>query len=234
VKRLLLILVLWVCTARAQNEVSLSSAFGAGEGINGAVFALAIQADGNIVVGGRFSAVNGIVRNNIARLNADGTLDRTFAEGSSHGVNGEVSALAIQAEGGIIVGGTFSQAGQFQTSNLARFHPDGRVDKTFGGENATEPGANGSVYALAVQADGKIVVGGNFNTIFGQQRRGIARLNRDGTLDSPMTAQDALTGTIKALACGAGIVVGGGQFSLPSQDARNLLRISEDFELRSK
>jgi uncharacterized delta-60 repeat protein len=234
VKRFFLILVLWVCPARAQDEISLSSAFGAGEGINGEVFALAIQGDGNIVVGGRFSTVNGIVRNNIARLNADGTLDRTFAEGSSQGVNGEVSALVIQPEGGIIVGGTFSQAGQFETSNLARFHPDGRVDQTFGGENATEPGANGSVYALTVQADGKIVVGGNFNTIFGQQRRGIARLNPDGTLDPSMTAQDALTGTVKALACGAGMVVAGGQFSFPSQDARNLLKTSEHSELRSK
>ena len=58
----------------AQNEVALSSAFGSGEGVNGEVLAAVVQVDGKIVIGGRFTAVNGIVRNNIARLNPDGTL----------------------------------------------------------------------------------------------------------------------------------------------------------------
>ena len=122
-----------VGAAHAQDEVALSSAFGSGEGVNGEVLAAVVQPDGKIVIGGRFSAVNGIARSNIARLNEDGTLDRTFAERSAQGVNGQVNALAIQPHGGIIVGGTFTQAGQSETLNLARYQSDGGIDQSFGG-----------------------------------------------------------------------------------------------------
>ena len=228
VKWFLLVLAFSAGAACAQDEISLSSAFGSGEGVNGEVLAAAIQADGKIVIGGRFSAVNGIARNNIARLNDDGTLDRTFADLLAHGVNGQVNALAIQPQGGIIVGGSFTQAGQVGSLNLARYDADGNADKTFGGANTTEPGANGNVYALAVQADGKIVVGGNFNAIFGQPRRGIARLNADGTLDSPVTTENALSGSVRAVASGSdSSFVAGGEFTLSSQNSRNLLKVPE-------
>jgi uncharacterized delta-60 repeat protein len=188
------------------------------------VLAVAIQSDGKIIIGGRFSAVNGIVRSNLARLNTDGTLDRTFAE--LQGVNGQVSAVAIQPSGGIIVGGTFTQAGQTQALNLARYTSSGEVDATFGGEGDGEPGANGIVCALAVQPDGKIVVGGNFSEVFGQPRRSIARLNADGTSDAPVTAENALSGAVRAAAAGADAsLVAGGQFTLLNQNARNVLRI---------
>jgi uncharacterized delta-60 repeat protein len=214
------------CVASAQDEVALSSAFGSGEGINGEVLAAVIQPDGKIVIGGRFSAVNGIARNNIARLNDDGTLDRTFAEGTARGVNGQVNALAIQPGGGIIVGGAFTQAGQFETLNLARYRSDGSVDKDFGGADVAERGANGNVFALAVQPDGKVIVGGNFDAIFGQLRRSIARLNEDGTVDSPVAAQNALSGTIRAVAASsAAFVLIAGDFTLPGQNARSLLKL---------
>ena len=225
-KRFLLVLAFSAGAACAQDEVALSSVFGTGEGVNGEVLATVIQPDGKIVIGGRFSSVNGIARNNIARLNGDGTLDRTFADQPAQGVNGQVSALAIQPEGGILVGGTFTQAGQVETLNLARYNADGSIDQSFGGADGTESGANGSVYALAVQPDGKIVVGGNFSTIFGQPRRSIARLNADGTLDAPVTAQNALSGTVRAVASGSdGSFVVGGQFTLSNQNARNLLKV---------
>jgi uncharacterized delta-60 repeat protein len=228
VKRFFQVLAFSAGVACAQDEVALSSAFGGGEGVNGEVLAIMIQPDGKIVIGGRFSAVNGIARNNIARLNGDGTLDRTFADQLAQGVNGQVNALAIQPEGGIIVGGTFTQAGQFETLNLARYDAEGSVDQTFGGADAAERGANGNVYALAVQPDGKIVVGGNFNAIFGQPRRSIARLNADGTLDSAVTTENALSGTVRAVASGSDAsFVAGGQFTLSSQNSRNLLKVPE-------
>ena len=224
-KRFLLVLAFSAGAACAQDEISLSSAFGSGEGVNGEVLAAAIQADGKIVIGGRFSAVNGIARNNIARLNDDGTLDRTFADLSAQGVNGQVNALAIQPQGGIIVGGSFTRAGQVETLNLARYDADGNADQTFGGVGPAQSGVNGNVYALAVQPDGKIVVGGNFEAIFGQPRRGIARLNADGTLDSPVTAENALSGAVRAVAISESFFVAGGEFTLSTQSSRNLLKI---------
>jgi len=225
-KRFLLILAASVGAASAQSEVALSSAFAGGEGVNGEVNAVAVQADGKIVIGGKFTAVNGIPRNNIARLHADGSLDRAFSEEQTNGVNGQVNALAIQPGGGIIVGGLFTQAGQVETMNLARYKVDGSVDKNFGGAGNSAPGTNGAVLALAVQADGKIVVGGNFNTVFGQPCRSMARLKADGTLDGPVPAQSALiNGPVNALAAASdGTAIAGGLFTVENQNARSLFQ----------
>ena len=143
----------------AQDEVALSSAFGAGEGVNGEVLAVVVQSDGKIVIGGRFSAVNGIVRNNLARLNPDGTLDRSFAE--PEGVNGQVNALAIQPNGRSLSEEPSLRRARRKHLNLARydFERRGRCNVW---RRMRGPGANGSVYALAVQPDGKIRCWGQF------------------------------------------------------------------------
>jgi len=224
--RFLLILAVSIAAAHAQSEVAVSSAFAGGEGVNGEVKAVAVQADGKIVIGGRFTAVNGVPRNNIARLNADGSLDRTFSDEQANGVNGDINALAIQSDGGIIVGGLFTQAGQVETMNLARYKADGSVDKSFGGTGGGAPGTNGVVLALAVQADGKIVVGGNFNSALGQPFRSIVRLKADGTLDGPLPPKGTqLDGPVKALAAAPdGTVLAGGLFSVENQNARSLFQ----------
>jgi uncharacterized delta-60 repeat protein len=222
VRTFLVLLAMVMEAVHAQNEVALSSAFGSGEGVNGEVLAAVVQADGKIVIGGRFSAVNGIVRNNIARLNSDGTLDRSFAE--QEGLNGQVNALAIQPRGQIVAGGTFSQAGQREIVNLVRYEADGQIDAEFGG--GVSPGANGSVFALAVQPDGKILVGGNFNAIFGEPCHGIARLNADGTLDKPVMTGQALSGTVRTIAIAPeGSFLIGGDFTQANRSARNVLML---------
>ena len=222
VRIFLVMLAMVLEVVHAQNEVALSSAFGSGEGVNGEVLAAVVQADGKIVIGGRFSAVNGIVRNNIARLNPDGTLDRSFAE--QEGVNGQVNALAIQPSGHIVVGGTFSQAGQREILNLVRYNANGQVDVAFGG--GASSGTNGSVFALAAQPDGKILVGGNFNAVFGEPRHGIARLNADGTLDEPLMTRQDLSGIVRTIALAPeGSILLGGDFTLANRSARNVLML---------
>jgi uncharacterized delta-60 repeat protein len=224
VRTFLVVLAMVMEVVHAQNEVALSSAFGSGEGVNGEVFAAVVQADGKIVIGGRFSAVNGIVRNNIARLDSDGTLDRSFAE--QGGVNGQVNALAIQPSGQIIAGGTFSQAGQREILNLVRYDANGEVDAAFGG--GASAGTNGSVFALAIQPDGKILVGGNFNAIFGQPRHGIARLNADGTLDEPLVTRQGLSGVVRTIAITPeGSFLVGGDFTVVNRSARSVLTLPQ-------
>ena len=127
------------------------------------VYALAVQADGKILVGGDFTTLGGggtgtTTRNRIGRLNPDGTLDTSFDPGA----NSTVLALAVQADGKILVGGFFTTLGGGGTgtttrNNIGRLNPDGTLDTSF------DPGANGNVNALAVQADGKILVGGQFH-----------------------------------------------------------------------
>jgi uncharacterized delta-60 repeat protein len=224
-KKILLALAVSLCAAHAQTEGGVKSAFGTGEGVNGDVLALAVQKDGKVLIGGKFSSVNGVPRNNIARLNPDGTLDRSFAETVEAGVNGQVNAIVLQPAGGAIVGGQFTQVGNVEALNLGRYNADGTPDKNFGTAPGQQLGANGIVFALSAQPDGKIVVGGNFSTVFGQPRRGLARLNSDNSLDGPLPSQAAISGSVRAVAATADdLFIAGGNFTVQNQIARNIFK----------
>lgn len=158
---------------------------------NNAVSALAIQRDGKVILGGSFTTLQPMGtetaanRNHLARLNADGTFDSEFLSNAS----GNISAIALQADGSFLVGGNFSAvwgrgAASVTRSYLARFLPDGSVDEAF---NA---GLNSQVEAIGIQPDGKIVVGGYFTRAqpagagSALLRNRVARLNVNGTLDT--------------------------------------------------
>ena len=143
--------------------------------INGGdVEAFAIEGDGKILVGGNFATLGSQLRDNLGRLNADGTLDATFNPGASS----TVQSLALQADGKILAGGNFGVLGGQPRTWLGRLNADGAADTGF------NPGANSALHTLVLQADGRILTGGQFTTLGGQTRNRIARLNADGTLDT--------------------------------------------------
>lgn len=152
-------------------------------GASSTVRALAVQADGKILVGGDFSTLGGAARAGIGRLIADGALDATFDPGTNNGVY----AVALQADGKILVGGDFTTIGGGGTGSttrnrIARLNSDGSVDTSF------DPGADGRVHTIAVQPGGKILVGGSFTGLGGgtgaTARNRIGRLNIDGSVDT--------------------------------------------------
>lgn len=218
----LLTVVLTTCLLRAEDR----SAFGNGEGVSGSVLALVVQQDGKVVIGGTFTAVNGVPRQNLARLNADGTLDAAFLPQTIDGPNGPVGALLLLPDGSILAGGDFSAVGNLIRGDLAKFKPDGTADADFGkmeGGVAT----NGSVAALALQPDGSIIVGGTFTTFYGQPRRGIARLGADGTVAQADPGLANLNGKVAALGTNSqGMTFAGGTFAVPTQNAHGILRLS--------
>jgi len=225
--RFLLLLLTSASVLLAQNDPVNNSAFAGGQGVLGQVNALVIQPDGKVVIGGNFNTVNGTPRWNIARLNADGTVDEGFANTTKTGVEGEIFALALQPDGHIIAGGSFTQSGKSEARNLVRYKPDGSVDDSFGqplGGQAT----NGTVLALACQPNGKILVGGSFSMVYGQERRGVARLNADGTVDGLKIGDNVVNGTVQALAASpASEVLAGGVFTVSGKPALGLLQIKE-------
>jgi uncharacterized delta-60 repeat protein len=151
----------------------------------GPVTTLALQNDGKILVGGLFSSVNNQTRYRLARLNANGSLDTAFNAQIGPNPAPIVSSLAVQADQKILVGGSFTMvAGQSRT-NIARLNPNGDLDLDF---NPGVAGSSATVYCLAVQADGKILVGGIFNLLAGLSHSRIGRLNPDGTPDSSFSA----------------------------------------------
>ena len=90
--------------------------------------------------------------------------------------------MAVQADEKVLLGGLFTSIGGVTRHRIARLHGDGSIDTGF------NPEANGSggtsVASVAVQADGKILLGGFFTSVSGTTRNNIARLNGDGSIDS--------------------------------------------------
>ena len=76
--------------------------------------------------------------------------------------NNTVNALAVQADGKILLGGNFTSIGGQTRNRIAR------LDPTTGLADSFNPNSNNTVYAIVVQADGKILAGGNFTSIGGQ------------------------------------------------------------------
>lgn len=157
--------------------------------------AIAVQADGRVVVGGVFTTIGGQSRNNIARLNADGTLDATFDPGTGAG---PINACAVQADGKVLIGGNFVTVNGVERSYIARLNADGSLDATFNG--GAETGANNQVRAIAVQGDGKIVIAGEFTQYNGTSVNGVARLDPDGALDAAFTPGSGPDAAVSALA----------------------------------
>ena len=128
-----------------------------------------MQLDGQIIIGGLFTNVNGSILPHVARLNADGTVDASFNPGM--GANDAVFSIGVQTDNRIVLGGEFTLASGVTRNRITRLNPDGSVDPTinFG------YGANSFVSAIAIQEDiitgyptnvpdEKIILGGGFTT----------------------------------------------------------------------
>ena len=132
---------------------------------------IALQQDGKILLGGNFTSILGTVRNGIARLNSDGTLDSAFNPNPP--AQSFISVIALQADGKILVSGYFGASGTIggQTRGyLARLDPTGAAD-------SFNPSLDRPPFAVVVQPDSKILIGGIFTSVGGQARTGIARLD---------------------------------------------------------
>lgn len=181
------------------------------------VRAIAVQPDGKIVAGGFFFTIGGQSRSQIARLNPDGTADLFNPTASS-----PVHAVAVQADGKILAGGQFLTIGGETRNRIVRLESDGQLDQTLNNLSINGIGPAYGVHATAVQQDGKILIGGWFTTVLGVSRKYIARLNRDGTLDT--TFNPNANYAVYAIAVQAdGNILVGGYFSSIGGQLRNYI-----------
>ena len=164
---------------------------------------LSLQVDGKLVIAGDFTEVNGIIGNNITRLNANGNVDLTFNQ--RKGSDGSIFASAVLPNGKTIIGGQFERYNYFSSHNLARLKSNGDLDPAFN----VGSGTNGKVNAIAIQANGKVLIGGNFTAYNGHACNNIARLNTDGSLDASFIAgADAAVRKIKIDSDGKIVIAG--------------------------
>lgn len=210
--------------ARLNADGSLDTAFDPGLGADDAVYSVAAQPDGKILIGGAFANVGGTARNRVARLNANGSHDTTFNPGS--GANDRIAAVVLQPDGKILLGGFFSTINGTGRNRLARLLGTGALDTTF------DPGsgANDHIYTLALQADGKVFAGGLFQTINGTSRNRIARLNANGSVDTTFDPGTGADGEVAAVALQEdGSILAGGAFQSVNGTARkSIARLAND------
>ena len=147
-----------------------------GSGIDGLPYTVAIQGDGRILIGGSFNDYNGTSRAGLLRLNSDGSLDTDFDPGS--GANDIVREILIQPDDQILVGGEFSVFNGAAHRSIVRLNSNGSTDNSFTYDTSFDVGFKPETFSMELQADGKIIVGGNIAN-FGR----LFRFNSDGSLD---------------------------------------------------
>ncbi len=240
--------------ARLNNDGTLDLAFDSttgfrsGGGSEGYVYALAMDGT-DVYAGGSFSAYNGTSRNNIARVNNDGTVDAGFTPSLS---GGDVWALAMDGTD-VVVGGVFTTVSATNRHGIVRLNTDGTLDAGFnvgggvdsfvyalamdgtdvviGGSFVTDlnTGFNDTVRTVVAQADGKVIVGGDFTAVNGTARNRIARLNADGTLDGTFDPGTGFNGSVYAVILDGTDVYVGGSFTSFNGTARNrIARLNTD------
>ena len=228
-------LVSVVFVAAAMTASAQAQNYGDGFDPNGDanIYAMIRQPDGKIIVGGSFTHFepdrygNTVTRERIARINRDGSIDTTFTTYT----DGDISAMALQPDGKILIAGKFSYVGNGEGASrtvvgrtgIARLNADGSVDTSFVQVNPIGFGAppylhypQAIIRAVAVQTDGRILIGGAFGSLQPDgsaapiTRTRLARLNADGTVDT--TFDVAANNVVLALLVepDGDIVVGGG------------------------
>lgn len=248
-------------------------------GFDNYVSSIAVQSDGKIVAGGQFAHVGGLYRPGVARLLSDGRVDAAFApplpatsrvdcllllgDGSlliggyfqfsgsplppaksllhinADGSladnplqpDGSPTTLALQADGKILVGSGYTNEGANQHYNIGRLNADFTLDDAF----APGLGAAGTVNSIAVQSDGQILIGGNFEQVNGVLANGVARLDSAGNIDASFVWPATYNGTpyiYQVVPLSGGKVLVGGSYSLPGISGSVVLsRLNSDASL---
>jgi uncharacterized delta-60 repeat protein len=162
---------------KLNSNGSLNTSFSDNVTLDNDVFTMHVLSSGKIYVGGNFT-------NKLIKLNSDGTTDETFDVGT--GFNNMVTSIKVDSNNKVIVGGSFDEYdGSPCSRGIVRLNTNGTLDSGFETEGAGLNYNNGGVVqCLAIQSDGKIVVGGSFDQYDGNRQGLIIRFNTDGTKDS--------------------------------------------------
>lgn len=172
---------------------AIDPSFNPGAGANDLVLSTALQPDGKLIVGGQFSRFDGVVRNRIARLNADGSLDTSFDPQPGITTSArKVLSVTVFQDSLVFCGGDFVMFHNFSQRCITRLLPDGKRDDTF---NPTT-GADNSVLAFLEHPHNTWLVGGRFNIYNNHIVSPIIRIHENGELDTtfpilPMFPSDA-------------------------------------------
>jgi uncharacterized delta-60 repeat protein len=185
-----------IALARYNADGSLDAGFGVGgkmvvAGFTGVAYGVAVQPDGKILVAGSHFA--------LVRFDADGGLDAAFGNGGKLVIERfGATALTLQPDGRIVVAGIINrESGTSDDFAVVRVNGDGSPDQTFGssGIATTDFFGSGDVaWAVTLQSDGKIVLGGGASDPLSVgPNLAVARYNSDGSPDGTFSGDGRTT-----------------------------------------
>ncbi len=152
-----------------KNDATIDTSFSTSVLPQNSITALAFQADGKVLIGGRFTSINGVAASSFARLNADGSLDTSFQAI----VDGGVNSVDVQNDNKILIAGFFSNVNEVSIQDVARLMPDGSLDTNFNPDRTY----NNPKSVRSIRSN-KVLLAGAF---------GVTRLTENGTTDSEFT-----------------------------------------------
>lgn len=183
---------------RLNANGSLDDSFSTGEGFTAPQFlvvqvnGLAVQSDGKILVGGDFAAIHGVARQNLARLNSNGTVDASF----NLSTDNTVRVVTPLGNGRFLIAGSFTKVNGVARKAVAIIHENGTLDPfnpVWGSLIAS------TVWSGGVQSNGKIVLGSSFGRFTGGLTyHTLARFNLDGSQDETFSSGQ-VTSAIQAI-----------------------------------
>jgi uncharacterized delta-60 repeat protein len=213
--------------ARLNTDGSTDSSFAPGNELNilgngsAEVIALALQTDGKVLAGSDYGFA-------FARLRSDGSVDVGFTN-----IFADVESVAVQGDGQILAGGGFAnQGGATYSNDIVRLGTNGTLDATFSPQNFWNAGSGlaGKSAAIGLQSDGRIIVGGSFDTLGGVSCNALARLNQDGGIDQSFNAGINSGGVVTSLAVTPQdqILIGGTFTSINGYSRAGVARLNSD------
>lgn len=210
---------------RLNPDGSIDETFNTGTGFNGKIYSSFLQTDGKIIVGGSFTAYNGINVGRIIRLNPDGSYDTSFNTtiGATTGI---VYDIASQLDGKFIIVGSFTKYNGTTVNRVVRLLPNGSLDTSF----ITNSGSALLISHVKVLTSGKVILTGNFTTFNNTPANRIIRLNSDGSYDATFNSGSGFDDDVKAIALQTDgkIIVGGNFTTYDSVTANRIIRLNED------
>lgn len=178
--------------ARVNTNGSVDSTFNPGIGGAGSnVEALGLLQDGRMMIGGQFTFYNGSTLGYVTRTSTDGTIDFSFLQ--NPGANLPIYAIKMDNDSSFWIGGNFTTYQGLPAARIAKITADGYLDTLF----SSGAGPSDDVRSISSQQNGKLIIGGNFETYDGIPRCRIARLYNCQTPPS-----DSIFGNAYALCSG--------------------------------
>ncbi|MBO2009354.1 T9SS type A sorting domain-containing protein [Hymenobacter negativus] len=190
---------------------------GATNGANSDVFALKLGSNGDVYIGGDFTQAGGAATSFLTKWN--GTAWSSLGSAAvSNGLNRQINALTVAANGDVYVGGYFTQAGGTAANYIAKWN--GTTWSSLGSGVAN--GLNGEVFALTIGSNGDVYAGGNFTQAGGLPANYIARWNGSAWSSMGTGPSNGVNYFVRTLAVASnGDLYAGGNFSQAGGTAAN-------------